>query len=48
MRGYNMKLIIGADFVPTDSNVKYFESGELEYLFDQEAIYLSLLLRFLI
>lgn len=37
-----MKLIIGADFVPTDSNVKYFESGELEYLFDQELIsYLS-------
>lgn len=27
-----MKLIIGADFVPTASNMEYFESGELKYL----------------
>lgn len=37
-----MKLIIGADFVPTDSNVHNFEKGKLEYLFDQNLIdYLS-------
>lgn len=37
-----MKLIIGADFVPTASNMEYFESGELKYLFDGKLInYLS-------
>ena len=33
-----MSIIIGADFVPTESNKKYFSDGEISYLFGEEML----------
>ena len=33
-----MKILIGADFVPTEKNIEYFQKGNIDYLLGDELV----------